>query len=189
MGIVSDINESKALWKKASFPYKVFISISLFISISSFASLSDEFVKWAGFILDGVNFYRSYIAYPISELSTSIGLNIGPTMVDFLVVYSFLGGSFIRGAWAAYKAREIALIGFILSSMVFAVFFIVLVYQSHVNSLEATYIHMLIIVFTFMLMWWMESKRNFKIVTMTSIIVVSFIILVLGAINSVIKLM
>ena len=96
MGLKGDIDEAKELWRNASPLMKLVIGVSLFLTVSSVTSLADVVFEWKGFILDALEFYRSWIADPVRRIARAFGLNYTRPEVDGLLVLTLLIGSFAR---------------------------------------------------------------------------------------------
>lgn len=86
MGLIAEIEEIKKHWRDGSTTTKVLICFSTFMTFSSLASLSDTIVKWKGFILDGINFYRTWVSLPLINIIQSFGLNFNQSSLDFMVI-------------------------------------------------------------------------------------------------------
>jgi hypothetical protein len=91
MGLKDDLIEAKELWTNSSWVMKCIIGISMFLTISSVTSLSDVFFGWKGFILDGVEFYRTYLIGPVVYLISVFGVKLQPLDIDaFIVIILFV---------------------------------------------------------------------------------------------------
>lgn len=55
-------------WPKWPWRLKIFLVLSLFLASGSVASLSETIIKWKGFILDAVLFYKTYYNDPLNWL-------------------------------------------------------------------------------------------------------------------------
>ena len=96
MGLMSDLEEAKSLWKKSSLPMKAVGVFSVFMTISSIASLSDVIFQWKGFIRDGVQFYWRWISGPVAEFGNWIGLSYSQLDMDLLFLTALTLGSMTR---------------------------------------------------------------------------------------------
>ncbi len=83
MGLYADIEETKNIWKKASWQTRLILFVFLFLTVSSITSVADTVFKWKGFILDGVVFYQAWIRNPI--VSTLSFIDIPPYMIDLAI--------------------------------------------------------------------------------------------------------
>jgi len=93
VSIKQDIEDAKELWKGSSLITKCIIIISLALTTSAVTSLSDVIFKWKGFILDGVNAYRSLVTEPIISFLDRFGLSFSFANVDYLILI----GIFVSG--------------------------------------------------------------------------------------------
>ena len=86
MGMYSELEEAVDLWDKSSNIKRSIIIISVFFTISSLTSLSDTIFKWKGFILDGLNFYKTFISGSIIDFFDVFSIIIYQNTVDFMVL-------------------------------------------------------------------------------------------------------
>lgn len=113
MGIKGDLDEAKQLWKNSSWMMRLFVLLSVFVTTSSIASLSDIVFKWKGFILDGIQFYREYIAQPVAGFFDVLGLNYSLVDVNVFMLVSLYAGSYFRAMglqqlWNDLKEKPIS---------------------------------------------------------------------------------
>ncbi len=87
MSIRDDVEELRGIWAKGSWPTRLFFLLSFFLTASSITSLSDVVFGWKGFILDGVEFYRTYITGTLRSLAAILSLEISRQEADFLVLF------------------------------------------------------------------------------------------------------
>lgn len=99
MGLKGDIDEVKDIWGNSSWLTKSWLGLSCFLSVSSITSLSDIVVKWKGFILDGIEFYRSWVLAPVLEILELFNLQLSVAHVDLLVIKLLLITCMLRGFW------------------------------------------------------------------------------------------
>lgn len=101
MGFLSEIEELKSNWKKASPIYKVLLCISFFLAVSSIASLSDIIFEWKGFILDGIEFYKQHIVNPIKVCFEKQGIHFQIRAINQLIIIGLIYSSSMRVIWVA----------------------------------------------------------------------------------------
>ncbi|MDP3110456.1 hypothetical protein [Hydrogenophaga sp.] len=98
MGLKADIEEVTQHWNRSPWRVKTFYVITLFLSTSSLASLSEAVIKWKGFVLDALMFYRQWISNPTAEqLARIFGREMPPGFVDSAVLYGLFFGAITRG--------------------------------------------------------------------------------------------
>lgn len=68
MSLKEDVGEVVKEWGKASWKGRALLLLGLLLSASSIASLADTVFQWKGFLLRGVEFYRTHIAIPTANL-------------------------------------------------------------------------------------------------------------------------
>jgi len=90
MALKDEIEQWRELWKDGSVGTKAIIVFSLFFTTSSITSLADYVFGWKGFILDGVEFYRTCITAPFSKLGELIGLRWSRPEVDTMIVFALM---------------------------------------------------------------------------------------------------
>ncbi len=83
MGLYGDLEETKRVWKNASWQTRLIVLVFLFLTVSSITNVADVVFKWKGFILDGVVFYQMWIRDPIATALSFI--KIPPNIVDLLI--------------------------------------------------------------------------------------------------------
>jgi integral membrane sensor domain MASE1 len=92
-------------WKKLSPSFKAFSVISAFINLGAITSVSEQIIKWRGFIREVVEVWRS-VSKPVTDfLHQLIGLPIAQFQLDFFVVLMVYMGAVARVEW---QYREIA---------------------------------------------------------------------------------
>lgn len=69
------IEELKNSYKEGNTLTRVVAVTCFFLTLSSITELSSKIVAWKGFILNGLGFYRSIFAEPVSYLTSNIGLS------------------------------------------------------------------------------------------------------------------
>jgi len=83
MSLKEDVGEVVNEWGKASWKGRALLLLGLLLSASSIASLADTVFQWKGFLLRGVDFYRTHIAVPTANLVADlVGRPITQEMVD-----------------------------------------------------------------------------------------------------------
>jgi hypothetical protein len=70
----SEIQNLKKSFKEGGILTRMIICLSFFLSLSSLANLSEEIIKWKGFILGGLNLYKTVFVEFILHYSKYIGL-------------------------------------------------------------------------------------------------------------------
>ena len=102
MSIIEEYNQKS---KKKS-PLKILWNIfSVSTGILSLSSITENFVKWKGYIDQIINSYRSVI-HPIFEFLFSwIPLTIPPIIYDYLVLGMIVAISYLRALHAADKVQ------------------------------------------------------------------------------------
>ncbi|WP_435247351.1 hypothetical protein ACMAZD_11710 [Vibrio sp. nBUS_14] len=103
MALVDDIQSAKDLWKNGTLLTRACIVISTFLATGAIASLSDVVFAWKGFILDGINFYRSIIAQPLIQIAEIFSLDISSTEVNFLILTGIFMAAIYRKVWVTSK--------------------------------------------------------------------------------------
>ena len=106
MGLIGDINEIKKEWKKSSLGIKIIIVLSSFFVFSSITSLSDVIFSWKGFILDGIEFYKSIITHPLKKLLEKINLFYQKPFIDYIIICIILYSSLGRWLWHNSRTRK-----------------------------------------------------------------------------------
>lgn len=106
MSIKSDIEETKKVWKEASWPMKFVISVSLFLTTSSIASLSDTIFQWKYFIIDALEFYREFVISPFVKMSEFFSIDYSEEEANFIVLLTIFVGAWVRGFWLSLDANK-----------------------------------------------------------------------------------
>lgn len=97
MGLKADVEEViKANWRNSPWWYRVWLCVSAYLAISSIASFAESVVKWKGFILDGVLFYRHWIRSPLIEIIKILHLPSPEGKSDVIIAATVLYGCYFR---------------------------------------------------------------------------------------------
>lgn len=72
------------------------VSLSLFLTASSVTSLADQVFQWKGFILTGIEFYRTWVTGWLRKLGSLFGVSYSASDVDQIVLIWILSVSVIR---------------------------------------------------------------------------------------------
>ena len=97
MGLKSDIDEVLVVWERAPWHMRVYLVLSLVLGSTSIASLSETVFKWKGFVLDGVNLYRSFISSPIRNLAKNLfNYSLSQSAFDLSVLALLLAVASLR---------------------------------------------------------------------------------------------
>lgn len=97
MGLKADFEEVANVWHRAPWRVKVLLAVSFFLSTSSIASLSETVFKWKGFALDALNFYRSYIAHPLTAwMQQLVGHPLPSEALDSSVIFTMFFAGMVR---------------------------------------------------------------------------------------------
>lgn len=135
MGFFEDWTGYGKRWKRASLFEKTILVVLLVGTTSSITSLADNIFKWRGFILDGVEYYRSVISNPILDNLAKLGISYPKEYIDIFILYSLLvSASFRHDVYKKkYNKKEFRkelisrllflIILFIISSLGYTVFF------------------------------------------------------------------
>lgn len=75
LNLNKEIDELKRSFKEGNALTRVLMTLGFFLSLSSLTELSSKVVAWKGFILNGLNFYRSIFIEPVTFLASNIGLS------------------------------------------------------------------------------------------------------------------
>jgi hypothetical protein len=95
---MDDISELKAAWGRSSWLVRIYLLVSGSIAISSITSLSDAVVKWKGFIVTGIAFYRDHFRNPIASLIRDwTQFHLSPEWIDYLTLSSLAYVALIFG--------------------------------------------------------------------------------------------
>ena len=69
----------------------------LFLSSTSLASLSESVIKWKGFVLDALTFYRAHVLHPLAEAAQNlVGHPLSTTFLDNAVLYGLFFAALTR---------------------------------------------------------------------------------------------
>ncbi len=102
MGLKADVEEVlKANWKNSPWWYRLWLCVSAYLAISSIASFAETVIKWKGFILDGVLFYRHWIRSPLIDIMKFLHLPIPTNKGDAIIAGSVLYGCYMRLMYSA----------------------------------------------------------------------------------------
>ena len=181
MGLKSDFEELKEVWKGSNLLFKILITVSTFLTFSAITSLADAVFSWKGFIRDGVGFYRLWINQPLSELIKYLGLNVRAEIIDNLVIILILMFSGIRSA--NYNRPDVPIgqkLGLYFVGIALIVVVAKLWAQGTVDH-NVIYLAVLLVVF---LVGPLLSKMPNKIIWYLPPICASLGVLILGAVNA-----
>ncbi len=90
MGLKGDLEEIIGGWNKHHFWFKAVLILFFFLSVSAVANLADIIFKWKGFILEGLDFHKEFIALPLKDIARFIGLNYTMDFIYFLNIFLLL---------------------------------------------------------------------------------------------------
>lgn len=107
MGLQGDIHEIKLAWSKSSWGFRGWLCLSGYLGISSIASLADTVIKWKGFVLDAITFYRTWVGFPIKNLLLSLNMHLSIVGTDVIITEILLWTCFTRAAVLALRRTEI----------------------------------------------------------------------------------
>ena len=79
------------------------MAIALFFTVSSITSLSDVVFKWKGFILDGLEFYRTYYVENVRRVFDIFHLNYTAASIDMLTFIYLFNIPLIPIHWRVYR--------------------------------------------------------------------------------------
>lgn len=191
MGFSEDINNSIKDWKKSSLIWKIITVIAVFFAISSITSLSEVVIGWKGFLLDGVEFYRSVIKRPVNNFFGSIGLNFTSFFLDQLFLVLFLFTIMLRARIQMYKAGEEDFTS-IMSILLFQAInlFLIMYGANNSKSFFIDWISMSMFILLFIMnsaqiigISAIKGSYKYVIATFSAPLLALFIILMLAAIN------
>ena len=83
-----EIKELKRSFNEGNALTRVVMVTCFILSLSSLAELSSKVVAWKGFILNGLDFYRSIFVDPVTYLTSNIGLSYTELEVHVATVSS-----------------------------------------------------------------------------------------------------
>jgi hypothetical protein len=107
MGLKADVEEVLVAWRKATWPLRLWLFLSLLVASGSVASLSETVFRWKGFLLDGLLFYRTYIAAPLQEaLGYLLPVSLPPTFADVVTLASILTLGMMRTSAQVARRRR-----------------------------------------------------------------------------------
>ena len=99
MGLKADINEVLIVWARAPWRVRVYLVLSLILASTSIASLSETVFKWKGFLLDGINLYRSLISDPVKvSIKSLLNYSLSQSTFDLAVLAILLAAASFRVA-------------------------------------------------------------------------------------------
>jgi len=101
MGLKADVDEVTSYWDRAPWRVRIVLVLVLFLSSTSLASLSESVVKWKGFLLDALTFYRANVLRPIAEVVQKL--------VDHPLSTTFLDNAVLYGLFFAALTRALLL--------------------------------------------------------------------------------
>jgi hypothetical protein len=184
MGLKSDIEEFKDVWKESNILFKVFILITTFLAFSSITSLADTIFSWKGFIKDGIEFYKLWVHLPLIELMDYFGIDFKEVIVDDIIIFSILIFSGIRVANINQpdipKSHKVMLyfIGIIVIYKAAT-----LMNSGSEDELQDNYYYLFVILVIFLVVPIVVKMPN-KLLWYTPIFIATIGTLVLGAINA-----
>ncbi|WP_237155815.1 heme transporter CcmC [Photobacterium leiognathi] len=74
MNFDKEISEFKATFQQGNPLTKVTMIMGFILALTSLAELSSKIVTWKGFILSGIEFYKSFFVQPVISLASIAGL-------------------------------------------------------------------------------------------------------------------
>lgn len=170
MGLKGDIAEVKAAWSQSPWWMKAWLCLSAYLAMSSIASLAETVVKWKGFILDAINFYRRCISFPIKDLLRPLGLHLSEFQVDLLIIYILVLASMVRTLIVMTRelpgTRRLKFVPLMTIYYVILIFVVILISSFwSVKLLETLPFHVLIailfpLLYHFPLMWATRSEKE-----------------------------
>jgi hypothetical protein len=184
MALVSDLEEAKKMWKNSSFSARAFIVISTFLAVSSITSLSDTIFKWKGFILDGLNFYREFIRFPLCELISKFEIHLEFYELDIYVIVLLMHGAFVRTQNLKFEHSDIGLftkvfLAILSGVMILGVSYYLVHFEPMNSSLQ--YVTFILIMFLLPILQRYSSKE--RVAYYTPIILSFIVVFILAAIN------
>lgn len=75
LNLDKEFDELKKSFREGNALTKVVMVLGFILSLSSLTELSSKIVAWKGFILNGLDFYRTLFVEPVTYLSSIIGLS------------------------------------------------------------------------------------------------------------------
>lgn len=123
MGIQSEYEELARTWKDARSPKKIVMAASFFVTVGTIASISDVVFAWKGFILTGIQFYRSIVTTPLANIALQFDLDYDPVESDLLILGSLLYMSLVRDRWLSERTRQSRLVLMACAAAVYAAVF------------------------------------------------------------------
>jgi len=84
----SEIEKLKQSFKEGGILTKMVMFLGFFLSLSSLTSLAEEIVKWKGFILSGLNFYKTVFVGFIQYISKYLSLGFSEQEIHVATVSS-----------------------------------------------------------------------------------------------------
>lgn len=108
LGIASEIEEARKIWEKSPGIMRAAIVLTIFFTISSITSLADIVFQWMGFILTGIEFYRSWITEPLVNYAASHDVFYSSSDADYLVFFSMVTSSAVRLTSIRFKVENSA---------------------------------------------------------------------------------
>lgn len=108
MSLKDDLAEAKELWANGSWMLRLFVVLSVVLTTSSVASLSDIVFEWKGFILDGINFYRSTVGLLFERVKLYLGLEYSRENADVLVAVTIMNMGWLRFIWSDWKSEKLS---------------------------------------------------------------------------------
>lgn len=123
MGLKSDVDEVTSYWSRAPWRVRIVLVLVLFLSSTSLASLSESVIKWKGFLLDALTFYRAHVLRPLTEVAQSlVGHPLSTTFLDNAVLYGLFFAALtrallLRNSSKLRKAGDVVFMGAIYAAM------------------------------------------------------------------------
>jgi len=125
MGLLKDIEDTFELWKRSSLVYKI---LSFSFAMAPLASISDSVFQWKGFILSGVEFYRTGVHFWFREALFYVGFERSIQVVDYLI---FIGVLYLSSIYSVFMISEISFKSKLLLSINYiSAFFVLLLLTS-----------------------------------------------------------
>ncbi len=121
MGLKTDVEEVTHYWGRAPWRVRIVLVLILFLSSTSLASLSESVIKWRGFLLEALTFYRQHVLRPIAEVARQVVGHPLPTVfVDNAVFYGLFFAALTRALLLRNSSRVNQAADIVFMSMVYA---------------------------------------------------------------------
>ena len=99
MALIDDLKSAGDLWENGTILTRAAIVLSTFLASGAIASLSDTVFAWKGFILDGINVYKTWVVHPMLQLASDFGLSINNFEAHFLILTALFMSAIYRKVW------------------------------------------------------------------------------------------